>query len=167
MTKQLDCLHRNAKPMNGTVLIIEDEENDAFFLKTALKKAGILNPIQVVENGRLALDYLSGMGEFEDRKNFPLPSVIFLDLKLPQVNGLEILKWIREERSLPSMVVVVLTSSSLDEDIDRAYRLGANSYVVKPSSRDKLIAIVKDFGNWWFKHNEPPPRRVSIPVVAA
>jgi CheY-like chemotaxis protein len=150
--------------MNGTVLIVEDEENDAFLLKTALKKAGIPNPIQVVENGRLALDYLAGSGEFSDRETHPLPSVIFLDLKLPQVNGLEILKWIREEPSLPPIVVVVLTSSSLDEDIDRAYRLGANSYVVKPSSRDKLVAIVNDFGNWWFKHNEPPPNRVSIPV---
>ena len=65
------------------------------------------------------------------------------------------------------MVVVVLTSSSLDKDIDRAYRLGANSYVVKPSSRDKLVAIVKDFGNWWFKHNEPPPHRGYLPVAVA
>ncbi len=154
-------------PLTGTVLIVDDEENDAFFLKDALRKAGILSPIQTVANGRLALDYLSGSGDFADRRNYPLPSVVFLDLKLPQVNGLEILKWIREEPSLPSMVVVVLTSSSLDEDIDRAYRLGANSYVVKPSSREKLVAIVKDFGNWWFQHNEPPPARVSIPVGMA
>ena len=64
------------------------------------------------------------------------------------------------------MVLVVLTASSLDEDIERAYRLGANSYVVKPSSREKLVSIVKDFGNWWFKHNEPPPKRVNLPVEA-
>ncbi len=151
--------------MNETLLIVEDEENDVFFLKDALRKAGILNPIQVVPDGRMALDYLSGAGQFEDRKTYPLPSVIFLDLKLPQINGLAVLEWIREQNSLPSMVVVVLTASSLDEDIERAYRLGANSYVVKPSSRDKLVAIVKDFGNWWFKHNAPPPKRVCLPVA--
>ena len=122
--------------MHGTVLIVEDEENDAFFLRDALKRAGIHNPIQVVEDGRLALDYLSGVGKFADRTLYPLPSVIFLDLKLPQVNGLAILKWIREEAGLPSILVVVLTASRLDEDIERAYRLGANSYVVKPSSRE-------------------------------
>jgi CheY-like chemotaxis protein len=153
--------------MNGTLLIVEDEENDVLLLKDALRKANILSPIQVVEDGRLALDYLSGIGKFADRKTYPLPSVIFLDLKLPQVNGLAILKWIREEPSLPSMLVMVLTASSLDEDIERAYRLGANSYVVKPSSRDKLVEVLKDFNNWWFKHNEPPPRRIYLPVTAA
>jgi len=153
--------------MNGTLLIIEDEENDAFFLKDALKKAGIPNPIQVVADGRVALDYLSGTGEFGDRRRYPVPAVVFLDLKLPQVNGLAILKWIREQADLPSMLVVILTASSLDEDIERAYRLGANSYVVKPSSRDKLVEILKDFGNWWFKHNAPPPRRLYLPVGVA
>jgi len=153
--------------MNGTLLIVEDEENYVFFLKDALKKAGIITPIQVVEDGRLAIDYLSGVGKFADRKAYPLPSVVFLDLKLPQVNGLAILKWIREQPHLPSMLVVILTASSLDEDIERAYRLGANSYVVKPSSRDKLVEILKDFNNWWFKHNEPPPRRIYLPVGAA
>lgn len=150
--------------MNGTLLIVEDEENDVLFLKDALRKANILSPIQVVEDGRLAMDYLGGVGKYADRKTYPLPSVIFLDLKLPQVNGLAILKWIREQSSLPSMLVMVLTASSLDEDIERAYRLGANSYVVKPSSRDKLVEVLKDFGNWWFKHNEPPPRRIYLPV---
>ncbi len=152
--------------MNETLLIVEDEENDVFFLKDALRKAGILNPIQVVDDGRRALDYLSGTGKFSDRKVYPLPAVVFLDLKLPQINGLGVLEWIREQPSLPSMVLVVLTASSLDEDIERAYRLGANSYVVKPSSREKLVSIVKDFGNWWFKHNEPPPKRVNLPVEA-
>src|SRR5437773_1472345 len=153
--------------MNETLLIVEDEENDVFFLKDALRKAGILNPIQVVDDGRRALDYLSGSGKFADREAYPLPAVIFLDLKLPQINGLAVLEWIHEQLSLPPMVVVVLTASSLDEDIECAYRLGANSYVVKPSSREKLVSIVKDFGNWWFKHNEPPPKRMNLPVEAA
>ena len=152
--------------MNETLLIVEDEDNDVFFLKDALRKAGIGNPIQVVPDGRIALDYLDGVGRFANREAYPLPSVVFLDLKLPQINGLAVLEWIRGQISLPPMVVVVLTASTLDEDIERAYRLGANSYVVKPSSRDKLIAIVKDFSNWWLKHNEPPPYRVHLAVEA-
>ncbi len=144
--------------MNGTLLIVEDDENDVFFLKDALKRAEILNPIQVAEDGAVAIQYLGGAGKFADRKAFPLPCIIFLDLKLPQIHGLEVLKWIREHPSLPPMVVVVLSSSSLGSDIERAYRLGANSYVVKPSSPEKLIEVANDFSKWWFRHNEPPPR---------
>lgn len=148
--------------MMGTLLIVEDQENDVLFLKHAFKKAGILNATQVVEDGQQAIDYLSGVGPYADRRVYPLPGMIFLDLKLPQVHGLDVLQWIRQQSSLPAIVVVVWTSSSLDEDIARAYRLGANSYVVKPSSMEKLIEIVKDFANWWFKHNEPPPRGVMV-----
>lgn len=150
--------------MNETLLIVEDEENDAFLLKNALRKAGIQNPIQLADDGRMALDYLGGFGRFADRRVYPLPSIVFLDLKLPCVNGLAVLEWIRRETSLPPVVVVVLTSSTLDEDIERAYRLGANSYVVKPSSREKLIAIVNDFGNWWFKHDASSSQRFCLPV---
>ncbi len=140
--------------MNGTFLIVEDQENDAFFLIHALKKAGLHNPVQVVEDGQKALDYLSGSGQYENRVAFPIPSVIFLDLKLPQVNGLDVLHWLRTQTSLPPIIVVVLTSSSLEEDIVQAYRLGANSYVVKPSNIEKLVDTVKDFANWWLKHDQ-------------
>jgi CheY-like chemotaxis protein len=143
---------------NQTFLIVEDEENDIFFLKHAMKKTGITNPVQVVQNGQAAIDYLNGTGQFGDRNMYPIPSIIFLDLKLPQVHGLEVLKWIREHPSLPSILVVVLTSSSLHGDIQRAYRLGANSYVVKPTSQEKLIEIVSAFREWWLRHNEPPPQ---------
>ena len=151
--------------MTGTLLIVEDMENDVIFLKHAFQKAAILNPVQVVEDGQQALDYLGGSGKYGDRQKYPLPSMIFLDLKLPQVHGLDVLEWLRKQPHLPPMVVVVWTSSSMDEDIARAYRLGANSYVVKPSSMEKLVEIVKDFANWWFKHNEPPPRETSRPTI--
>ena len=141
--------------MNQTFLIVEDEENDIYFLKHALQKAGISNPVQVVESGQAAIDYLAGTGKFADRNTYPLPTMIFLDLKLPQVHGLDVLKWIRTQSSLPPLVVLVLTSSSLHEDIERAYRLGANSYVVKPSSPEKLLEIVGDFRDWWLTHNQP------------
>jgi CheY-like chemotaxis protein len=140
--------------MTQTFLIVEDEENDIYFLKHALQKAGIRNPVQVVESGQAAIDYLAGTGKYADRSAYPLPAMIFLDLKLPQVHGLDVLKWIRTQSALPPLVVLVLTSSSLHEDIERAYRLGANSYVVKPSSPEKLLEIVGDFRNWWLRHNQ-------------
>lgn len=140
--------------MTQTFLIVEDEENDIYFLKHALQKAGISNPVQVVESGQAAIDYLAGTGKYADRSAYPLPAMIFLDLKLPQVHGLDVLKWIRTQSALPPLVVLVLTSSSLHEDIERAYRLGANSYVVKPSSPEKLLEIVGDFRNWWLRHNQ-------------
>jgi len=153
------CVRRhNPRDMNQTFLIVEDEENDIYFLKHALQKAGITNPVQVVESGQAAIDYLNGTGKYGDRSLYPLPGMIFLDLKLPQVHGLEVLKWIRERASLPPIVIMILTSSSLREDIERAYRLGANSYVVKPSSPEKLVEIVGDLRNWWFKHNQPTLR---------
>ncbi len=140
--------------MTDTLLIVEDQENDALFLKHALKKAGVNNPVQVVEDGQQAIDYLSGQGGYADRAAFPIPSLIFLDLKLPQVSGLEVLHWIREQADLGPIVVVVMTSSTMDEDIVQAYRLGANSYVVKPCSLEKLLETVTDLANWWLKHDQ-------------
>lgn len=137
--------------MEGTLLIVEDEEDDIFFLKRALNKVGVNNPVQVVQDGGRALEYLKGEGHFADRQCYPLPALIFLDLKLPRFHGFEVLKWIRAETSLPPIPVIVLTSSSVKDDIDRAYRLGANSYVVKPSTPDNLIQVAAAFRDWWLK----------------
>src|SRR5512146_3309619 len=106
--------------MTDTLLIVEDQENDALFLKHALKKAGVNNPVQVVEDGQQAIDYLSGQGRYADRAAFPIPSLIFLDLKLPQISGLEVLHWIREQPDLGPVVVLIMTSSTMDEDIVQA-----------------------------------------------
>ncbi len=144
--------------MKRTILLIEDEPDDVFFLTHALKKAGIRNPVHVLESGQAAIDYLSGAGKYADRRTYPLPGLILLDLKLPLVPGLTVLKWIREQPHLPPMAIVVLTSSSLPADIENSYRLGANSYVVKPSAPDQLLELIKDFRNWWFKHHEPLPQ---------
>ncbi len=139
--------------MSESFLIVEDQENDAFFLMHALKKAGLNNPVQVVEDGEKAMEYLKGDGSYADRNAFPLPSLIFLDLKLPNDTGLQDLQWIREQPQLAPIVVVVFTSSNLDEDITQASRLGANSYVVKPPNLEKLVEVVKDLSNWWLKHD--------------
>jgi CheY-like chemotaxis protein len=140
--------------MNQTILLVEDEENDVFFMKRAAKKNGILNPLQVAHDGQEAIDYLGGIGAYADRARFPLPGLVLLDLKLPRVMGFDVLKWIRKQAELQGLVVIVLTSSNLGSDIDMAYRLGANSYLVKPSP-DKLSEMIGTIKPYWFDLNEP------------
>lgn len=131
----------------SVILLVEDNEDDVFLTKHALKEAGIGNPIHVVETGPDAIDYLAGEGRFSDRARHPLPGLVFLDLKLPMISGHEVLGWIRGQRHLDSMVVVVLTSSDEPSDVRRSYSLGANSYLVKPLSARQLLDLGRAF-NW-------------------
>jgi CheY-like chemotaxis protein len=140
--------------MQETFLIVEDQENDVILLKFALLKTGLHNPVQVVENGQQAIDYLSGKGIYADRKKHPLPSLVFLDLKMPIMHGFDVLQWIRRQSDLAPMVVVVLSASNVQEDITQAYHLGAHSYVVKPASLELFLETLKDFRNWWVKHDK-------------
>jgi CheY-like chemotaxis protein len=143
--------------MNKTILLVDDDENDVFFMKRAMKQAEMINPLQVVEDGQQAIDYLSGRGDYADRERFPLPCLVLLDLKLPEVMGFEVLKWIRQQSELKTLIVVVLTSSNLGPDIDLAYRLGANSYLVKPPTPEKLLAMVAAIKQYWLGVNQPAP----------
>ena len=140
--------------MPETFLIVEDQQDDVTILKYALLKTGLHNPLKVVENGREAIDYLSGTGMYTDRKKYPMPSLIFLDLKLPIVNGFDVLQWIRKQPDLAPLVVVVLSASSTEADITKAYRLGAHSYVVKPASLELFLETLKDFRKWWFQYEK-------------
>jgi CheY-like chemotaxis protein len=139
-----------------TILLVEDTDDDVFFLKRALRDAGIGNPMQVAVDGQQAIDYLEGKGSFADREKYPLPFLVLLDLKLPYVMGLDVLKWIRSQNEFDNMLVVVLTSSQQDSDITATYRLGGNSYLIKPPSREKLHELVKILGEYWLRHNETP-----------
>src|SRR5438105_4593110 len=118
------------------ILYAEDEENDAFFMQRAFQQAGILNPLVVVADGKRAIDYLSGGGPYANRDEHPLPCLVLLDLNIPIKSGLEVLKWIRSQPSLSTLPVVVVTSSTQDSDIHRAYIMGTNSYLVKPGKQD-------------------------------
>jgi two-component system response regulator len=138
-----------------TILQVEDDPNDVFFLKHALKRAGVANPIRVVSDGREAMDYLKGAGRFSDREQFPLPGLVLLDLKLPHVMGLDVLKWIRRESGL-SLVVVLLTASAEEADIASAYRLGANGFLVKPCEANKLVEMAKAINDFWLTHTTLP-----------
>jgi len=132
--------------MNGahstTLLLAEDLEDDVFIMRRALKTAGIHNPLAVVSDGRELLAYLSGVGPYQDRNAFPMPFLIFLDLKMPYHDGFECLEVIRRNPSLKHIPVVVLTSSSQDKDQNHAYRLGARTYLVKPPHSGDLLDVV-------------------------
>ena len=124
------------------ILLAEDDENDVFFMRRALQKAEIGLPLQVVRDGQQAIDYLNGEGEFGDRGRHPLPSIILLDLKMPFLNGFEVLSWVGSQVSLNEIPVVILTSSAEERDRRKAAELGAKAYFVKPPKPETLKAMM-------------------------
>jgi DNA-binding response OmpR family regulator len=143
--------------MNQTVLLVEDDENDVFFMQRAFREAAIVTSLNVVNDGREAIDYFSGSGKYNDRQSYPIPCLMLMDLKLPYVLGLDVLKWVRSHAEFKSVIVVVLTSSRQDADIERAYSLGANSYLVKPPDVHQLVAMVKRIKEYWIEMNQVGP----------
>jgi len=139
------------------ILHVEDEENDVLILRHVFQKAGLAGQLQVVRDGQMAIDYLSGAGAYANRKKYPLPYLVLLDLGLPRRGGLEVLRWIRQQPSLKKLVVLVLSSSALPEDVAGACELGANSYVMKPSGLPKNLEMVQLLKNWWLGCNHFAP----------
>lgn len=135
------------------ILLVEDNDDEAVLMKRALKAAGITNPLQIAEDGQKAIEYLDGSGPYADRQTYPAPLFVFLDLKLPYKNGHEVLAWARSQRKLEGVVVLVFTSSSEPSDLRKAYHLGANSYIVKPTSSERLIELAKAFRRYWLEFN--------------
>lgn len=134
---------------HGAILLVEDNDDDVFLMKRTLTAAGVHNPVFVVNDGEQAIDYLAGNGPYADRHAHPLPVVVFLDLKLPLKSGLEVLAWIRAQRELESLLVLVLTSSDEPSDLRRAYSLGASSYLVKPLTPVQLTNLAQAFHWEW------------------
>jgi CheY-like chemotaxis protein len=139
---------------NNTILLVEDDPNDVLLIKRAFLKSDTSNPIQVVDNGEEAIYYLAARGNFKNRRQFPLPFLIILDLKLPRKSGHEVLEWIHRQPYLKRIPVIVLTSSQQSLDINRAYDLGANSYLVKPVTFDNLLVLINNVKNYWLLLNE-------------
>lgn len=129
-------------PESRVLLLVEDNPDDVFLMRRALKKTGLDCPMHIVTDGRQAVDYLSGNAEYGDRSRFPLPTLVFLDLKLPYLNGFEVLKWIREDAALKTLDVFILTSSPEERDKEKASRLGAKAYLVKPPTYDTLRSVL-------------------------
>jgi CheY-like chemotaxis protein len=139
-----------------TILLVEDESGDAELLIRAFKKAGVQNPIRHLDNGDAALFYLKGIDTYVDRDKNPLPALILLDLKLPGMSGLELLRWLRQQKNLRRIPVLVLTSENDARLMDAAYDAGANSYLLKSVSPDEIERVVNLITNYWLNLNESP-----------
>src|SRR5438105_5333079 len=126
-------------PDQAVILLAEDLEDDILLIRRALKKGHINNPLQVVRDGDEAIAYLAGEGKYSSRDEYPLPDLMFLDLKMPRKDGYEVLKWIRAHPELSALRVIVLTSSEQLRDVNLAYQLGANSFLVKPLEFENFV----------------------------
>jgi CheY-like chemotaxis protein len=146
---------------NRTILLIEDNPSDVGLTQRALQKAHILNNLVVASDGQEALDYLFGTGGYAGRDISDLPILTLLDMKLPRVPGLEVLRRIRAEACTRRMPVVILTSSKQEQDMAVAYDLGVNSYIHKPVDFQQFAEAVQQLGLYWLVLNQPPPRAVE------
>jgi two-component system, response regulator len=138
------------------ILLVEDNENDIELTLRALKKNNIANNIYVIMDGAEALEYFFATGKYDGRDMNLIPKLVILDLKLPKVDGLEILRKIKADERTKTIPVVVLTSSKEEKDVLAGYKLGANSFIVKPVDFDKFMTTVRDLGMYWLLLNEPP-----------
>lgn len=146
-----------------TILMVEDDPNDIMLTQRAFMQASLVNPLRIVRDGEEAINYLGGRDPYSDRSRYPLPSLVLLDLKLPKKSGLEVLEFLRAQPALEQTPVIVLTSSQESSDIQRAYALGANSYLLKPVGFDGLLDMVKAIGMYWVILNQGPEKALPAP----
>lgn len=150
------------------VLLVEDDPDHVLLIQRAFSKANLVNPLRIVRDGEDAVAYLSGRDAYADRNKNPMPSLILLDLKLPRKSGLEVLSWLRGEPNLKLTPVVILSSSAEAADVQKAYALGVNSYLLKPVNFGDLLEMVKSIGMYWMILNRTagdglPPRPRNTP----
>ena len=145
--------------MNKTILLVEDNPDDVKLTLRAFKRNNMLNPIIVARDGVEALDFLFARGAYAERAGKSLPTLIILDLKLPRLDGLGVLKAIRADEQTRLIPVVVMTSSKEEQDLFQSYALGANSYVRKPVNFAEFLEAVRVLGIYWMMTNQPPPER--------
>jgi two-component system response regulator len=146
-----------SEPTAVDIVLIEDNPEDAELTLRALRRANLVNPVRVLEDGAAALDFLLGRGTDPNGPGTPRPRLVLLDLKLPKLTGIEVLRKLRAEERTRTLPVVVLTSSAEDSDIRECYSLGVNSYIVKPVDFEKFAATVSEVGCYWLLLNSPPP----------
>ena len=139
-----------------TVLLVEDNPDDVFVMQRACQRTGIPHRLEVVPDGVMAIDYLSGNGQYTDRTIHPLPDVVFLDIKMPKRDGHEVLKWIRSQPGLKNLPVVMLTVSNQTEDVERAYQLGVTSYLQKVPNLAEFGQGVRIIMKYWLELNVGP-----------
>jgi CheY-like chemotaxis protein len=142
--------------MAKRVLVAEDDPSDVFFLKRAFVVAGVPALLSFVRDGQEAIDYLEGENKYADRDAYPIPDLMLLDLKMPRLDGFDVLGWLRGQPGLKRLLVTILTSSDQPQDINRAYDLGANSYLIKPHDAGNLSELVKHVQRYWLELNRSP-----------
>jgi len=139
------------------ILLVDDSADDAFFVRKALEKARMGKSCKWVEDGDEAIKYLRGEGKYTNRREFPFPTVILSDLKMPRMSGFELLRWVREHPECAVIPTILFTSSAVVEDVVEAYRLGANAYMVKPSQPEEFVDILRVTCDYWTRCEKPPP----------
>jgi CheY-like chemotaxis protein len=140
----------------GTILVVDDDENDLLMLERALQEAGVGNPVQTLHDGNEAIQYLKGEGPYSDREKSPLPCLMLLDLKLPKCNGFQVLDWRRNQQDLQHFPIIILSGSNLQTDIQRALELGATAYCEKPVGLNRLILMAKELREQCLEHDVEP-----------
>jgi CheY-like chemotaxis protein len=146
------------------ILLVEDSLNDIKLTTAALRSAGLANEIMVCRDGVEAVEYLYQQGEFKDRSDNTPPAVVLLDLKMPRMDGLDVLAKIRGDERFKTLPVVMITSSAEEQDMVKSYNLGVNGYVVKPVTHDEFLNAIREVGLFWAVVNQPPPQLVPRSV---
>ena len=148
---------------SATILLAEDDPNDALLMRKAVQKTLSRIPLVVVNNGQEAVHYLNGDGPYADRTLHPFPDLVLLDLKMPLMNGFEVLRWVRQQPRLKRLPVIVLSGSVLESDVRLAYEAGANSYLAKPADFNHLLETVKILGDFWLGATLLPEAGSGVP----
>jgi CheY-like chemotaxis protein len=143
--------------MAKTILLVEDYEDDAILLQMALASAGALNPVVIVKDGEEAVAYLAGEGAYSDRKKFPLPSLVLLDLKMPKMDGFQVMEWVKSQPQFKDIGIFVLSGLEEIKQVEKAYALGARSFLAKPCFPDDVRNLMTGYPEYW-DHSVPPPQ---------
>ena len=133
---------------DGTILLADDSEDDLLLTRIAFQKAGVKNPLREVHNGEEAIAYLQGEAPFNDRQQFPMPIILLMDLNMPRKNGFDVLTWLRAQKGLKRLTVIIFSASMRPEDLTKAFDLGANSFLLKPSSLEELTRTIQAIADW-------------------
>jgi CheY-like chemotaxis protein len=146
-------------PEQAVILLVEDLEDDVILVRRALAKANVLNPLFVVHDGEEAVAYLDGVGKYSNREEYPLPDIMLLDIKMPKMDGYDVLREVRSRPALKSLRIIVLTSSEDMADVNKAYELGANSFLVKPLEFENYAALMRTLSAFWLHQSVTPHKR--------
>src|SRR6266850_4826426 len=138
------------------ILLVEDQEDDVVLIRKAFERAGSPNPLHVVRDGEDGVAYLSGSGKYANRAEYPLPWLVLLDIKMPGMDGFQLLQWIRQQPGFKNLIVIMLTSSDAIRDVNKAYACGANSFMVKPLEFENAVEVSRLIKQYWMQYNRFP-----------